>query len=143
VSAFSRVTAFRFVRNLAVEQSGAGMYLLVYSPGEQSAVEEDLRAEVQVQLGIGAEVEPVSAAELAGPTPTAAHLRILRIDQWFPDLIALLDTHVVRLEKMNVQFLFLVAEAVYEPLLTTAPNFRSRLTDIVQIIAENAAEGAR
>jgi hypothetical protein len=141
VSAFSRVTAFRFVRNLAVEQSGAGMYLLVYSPGAQSAVEEDLLAEVQVQLGVSAEVEPVSAAGLAGATPTAAHVRILKIDQWFPDLIALLDTHVVRLEKMNVQFLFLVAESVYEQLLTTAPNFRSRLMDIAQIIPEDAAEG--
>jgi hypothetical protein len=118
------------------------MYLLVYSPEVERAIEEDLRAEVQVQLGVSAEVELVSAAELGGPKSPAAQLRILRIDQWFPELIALLDTHVVRLEKMNVRFLFLVSDAVYEQLITTAPNFRSRLTDIIQIIPEDAIEGA-
>jgi hypothetical protein len=117
------------------------MYLLVYASEMGSAVEEDLRAEVQVQLGAEVEIEPVSVERIAISNTPTRHLRILRIDQWSPALIPLLDTHVVRLEKMNIQFLFLVSEGVYEQLLVSAPNFRSRLTEILQIVPEHASGG--
>ena len=93
-------------------------------------------------LGAEVEIEPVSAGGLTVSNASVLHLRILRIDQWFPALIALLDTHVVRIEKMNIQFLFLVSEDVYEQLLASAPNFRSRLTEIMQIVPEDASGGA-
>jgi hypothetical protein len=142
MTTFSRTTAFRLVRDLAVEPSGTAMYLLVYAPEMRTAIEEDLRAEVQVQLGVEVRIDPVSAEGLTTSNSSMSHLRILRIDQWFPALITLLDTHVVRIEKMNIQFLFLVSENVYEQLLASAPNFRSRLTDIVQIVSEDSAGGA-
>jgi hypothetical protein len=99
---FSTTTAFRLVRRLAIGQGSTGMYLLVYDEGTQLAIEADLRAEVEVQMAstlpIGRVSEQLGADDSLG-LPESGPIRVLRIDRWSPKLVALLDTHVVRLER--------------------------------------------
>jgi hypothetical protein len=120
------------------------MYLLIYDDGAQFAIEADLRAEVEVQMAIRLPIGRVSemldvddALGLADSGP----IRVLRIDQWSPDLVALLDTHVIRLERTGAQFLFLTTWALAERLLVEAPNFRNRLTEILRIVPDDLSGG--
>ena len=86
------------------------MYLLIHEGGEhQTAIEADLRAEVEVQLGVQAPIGEVSdllrepvGLKLDDTNP----IRILRIEHWSKELVGLLDTHVIRLERSRAQFLF-------------------------------------
>ncbi len=139
-SEFSPTTAFRLLRRLALGQSGA-MYLLVYREGDYPAVEADLRAEFEVQMANSLRIGRVSelldvneTIELPEPGPFRAFL----IDRWSPELVTLLDTHVVRLERTGAQFLFLTSPALAEQLLVEAPNFRSRLTDVLHLVPDEA-----
>jgi hypothetical protein len=141
---FSTTTAFRLVRRLVLSQGTVGMYLLIYDDGAQFAIEADLRAEVEVQMAIRLPIGRVSemldvddALGLADSGP----IRVLRIDQWSPDLVALLDTHVIRLERTGAQFLFLTTWALAERLLVEAPNFRNRLTEILRIVPDDLSGG--
>lgn len=142
--AFSTTTAFRLVRRLVMGQGTASMYLLLYEEGEQSAIEADLRAEVEVQLSsplpIGRVSELADTDDALG-LPDAGPIRVLRIDRWSRDLVALLDTHVIRLERAGAQFLFLTTPTLAERLLVDAPNFRNRLTDILRIVPDDLSGG--
>jgi|SRR5450759_832435 len=141
---FSATTAFRLVRRLVMGQGTASMYLLIYDDGAQLAIEADLQAEVEVQMAIPLPIGRVSelldgddSLGLAGAGP----IRVLRIDRWSRDLVALLDTHVIRLERAGAQFLFLTTPALAERLLVEAPNFRNRLTEILRIVPDDLSGG--
>jgi hypothetical protein len=108
---FSATTAFRLVRRLAMGQGSTAMYLLICEEGTESLIETDLRAEVDVQLSTPLPIGRVSElpdvdAQLG--LPDAGPIRVLRIDRWSPELVPLLDTHVIRLEQTGAQYLFLV-----------------------------------
>ena len=97
----------------------------------------DLQAEVEVQMAsslpIGRVSELLDVDDVLG-LPDAGPIRVLRIDRWSPELVALLDTHVIRLERTGAQFLFLTTPTLAEQLLVEAPNFRNRLTEVLRIV---------
>ncbi len=141
---FSTTTAFRLVRWLALGQGTTAMYLLIYEEGSQSAIEADLQAEVDVQLSsslpIGRVSERLDIGGLLG-LPDHGPIRVLRIDRWSPELIALLDTHVIRLEQTGAQFLFLATPVLAQKLLVEAPNLRNRLTEVLRIVPDDPSGG--
>ena len=120
-------------------QASTAMYLLICDEHAQDDVETDLRAEVEAQLGVRLPVGLIEEMFLEdvgfGPDDTNP-IRLLRIDRWSPELIGLLDTHVVRLERTGAQFLFLTTDKLSEQLLKAAPNFRNRLTEIMRILPD-------
>jgi hypothetical protein len=141
---FSTTTAFRLVRRLVMGRGTTAMYLLICDEGTQLAVEADLQAEVEVQMAsplqIGRVSERLDVDDILLAHDTAS-LRALRIDRWSPELVPLLDTHVIRLERTGAQFLFLTTPAIAEQLLMEAPNFRNRLTDILRIVPDDPSSG--
>jgi len=141
---FSATTAFRLVRRLAMGQGSTAMYLLIYQDGAQFAIEADLRAEVDVQLSRPLSIGRVSELpdlDNALGAADAGSIRVLHIDRWWSGLVALLDTHVVRLEQTGAQFLFLTNLALAEQLLVEAPNFRNRLTEVLRIVPDDPSGG--
>ena len=120
------------------------MYLLIYADGAQSAIEADLRAEVEVQLSkplsIGRISEWLDVSDAIGAEDVDS-IRVLHIDRWSSGLVALLDTHMIRLEQTGAQFLFLTNPALAEQLLIGAPNFRNRLTEVLQIVPDDPSGG--
>jgi len=145
VSEFSTITAFRLVRRLAIGQNSTSMYLLLCEEAGEPVIEADLRAEVEVQMAIALPVGRVSEHLESNDNlglPDSGPIRALWIDKWSPDLIAALDTHVVRLERTGAQFLFIASPILGEQLVIDAPNFRSRLTEVLTIIPDAAVEGA-
>jgi hypothetical protein len=141
---FSTTTAFRLVRRLAMGQGSTAMYLLIYEAGTEFLIETDLRAEVDVQLSIPLPIrrasELIDVEALLG-LPDSGPIRVLRIDRWSPELVTLLDTHVIRLEQTGAQFLFLTTPALAEQLIVEAPNFRNRLTDVLRVIPDDPSGG--
>jgi len=142
---FSMTSPFRLVRRLAMGQGSNAMYLLIYEDGAQSAIEADLKSEVEVQLSsslpIGRVSEMLDVDNLLGLSDTG-DMRVLRIDRWSPELVALLDTHVIRLEKTGAQLVFLTTLALTERLLSEAPNFRNRLIEILRIVPDDPSRGS-
>jgi hypothetical protein len=120
------------------------MYLLICEEIAQDDIVAELRAEVEVQLGIRLPIALVSEL-LRGDNGFGLEdmdpIRVLRIDRWSPELIGLLDTHVVRLERSGAQLLFLTTDRLSEQLLVAAPNFRSRLTEILRILPDDISGG--
>lgn len=143
---FATITAFRLVRRLAMGQGTSAMYLLIHSREAQFAIEADLKAEVEVQLGIPLPImrvsELITSDETSGLSGTPP-IRFVSIDVWSPELVSLLDTHVVRLERTGTQLLFLTAPALAEQLLMEAPNFRNRLTEVLQIVPDDPSGGGQ
>jgi hypothetical protein len=126
-------------------QGSTAIYLLIYEDDAQPDIEADLKAEVEVQLGSRLTIGPVSellreddGVRLADVDP----IRVLRIDRWSSELIGLLDTHVIRLERTGAQFLFLTTDKLSEQLLVAAPNFRNRLTEVLRIVPDDPSGGA-
>ncbi|HYW44440.1 MAG TPA: hypothetical protein VE959_16375 [Bryobacteraceae bacterium] len=116
------------------------MCLLICDEAEQPAVEADLLAELDVQLGIELRVVKASRlhdADQALGLDTPGPVHVLHIDRWSPRLVNALDLHIVRLERTGAQFLFLASPELAERLLKHAPNFRNRLTDIARIVPDN------
>ena len=144
--AFSTTSAFRLVRRLVMGHGTVSMYLLLYEEGTERAIEGDLQAEVEVQtaslLPIGRVSEQLDADDTLG-LPGTGPIRALLIDCWSPDLVAMLDTHVIRLEGTGAQFLFITTPALGERLLLEAPNFRNRLTEILRIVPDDLAGGGQ
>jgi hypothetical protein len=142
--AFATTTVFRLVRRLAMGRGTAGMYLLIYEEGTQVAIENDLQAEVEVQMANPLPMARVSGMldvdDLLGASD-AGPIRALWIDRWSPKLVALLDTHVIRLERTGAQFLFLTSPTLAEQLLVAAPNFRNRLTEVLRIVTDDLSGG--
>ena len=141
--ASDEITAFRLVRLLAVGQGASAMYLLVCSKEVQSAVEDDLKAETEVQLGSQLPLADIEVL-LGDPASGAPFFRQpicgFRISELTPDIVGLLDTHVVRLERSGSQLLFLATDGSAEQLLVQTPNFRSRLAEVLRIIPDPSME---
>jgi hypothetical protein len=121
------------------------MYLLICEEAAQPGIEADLKAEVEVQMGselaVGRASEHLDVDDSLG-LPDSGPMRALRIDRWSAKIVAALDTHVVRLERTGVQFLFITTPVLAEQLLTEAPNFRNRLTEVLHIVPDAAVEAA-
>jgi hypothetical protein len=141
---FIQITAFRLVLRLTMGRGATAMYLLVHTEENRAAIEEDLNAELEVQLGAAPSIKRTS------PMPDrngdfglydGGSIRILQIDRWIPELLTLLDTHVVRLERSGAQFLFLATPAMAEKLLVEAPNFRNRITEVLRIVPDDFSGG--
>jgi len=142
---FATTTAFRLVRRLALGQGSTAMYLLIWEDAEQFAIEADLQAEAEVQLGIQLPTGSISdllrepGGVRLGDTD---QIRAFRIENVSPELVGLLDTHVIRLERSGAQFLFLATDELSEQLLEVAPNFRNRLTEILRILPDDPSGDA-
>jgi hypothetical protein len=142
--AFATTTAFRFVRRLATGQGSLATYLLVFDEGAKAAVEDDLRSEFEVQMGIRLKIGRASHpqdVEKAITLEASDQVRVLKIDRMSPRVLAILDTHVIRLERAGVQFVFLATHELAERLLMRAPNLRNRLTEVLCIVPENISVG--
>ncbi len=113
------------------------MYLLIHTEEAQLAIETDLIEEVEVQIGDKLVIGQVEAIESHDGGP----IRVFWIDRVSPQLVGLLDTHVVRLERTGAQFLFLTTRPLADQLLTAAPNFRNRLTEVMQIVPDDLSGG--
>jgi hypothetical protein len=108
-------------------------------------VETDLNAEGAIQMGVGLVIAHLSELSQLGYALDAregGRVRAIWIDEWSSELVATLDTHVVRLERTGAQFLFITSAALADRLLTEAPNFRSRLTEMLRIVPDPAIQGA-
>ena len=137
--AFDEITAFRLVRRLAVGEGTFAMYLLVCPDEVRALIEDDLKAEAEVQLGSPIQITDI-AELLLDPEPNfpfseravcCFHIRHLSAG-----VISLLDTHVVRLERRGNQLLFLATPETTNQLLIEAPNFRNRLTEVMRIVPD-------
>lgn len=143
---FSTTTAFRLVRRLVMGQGSPALYLLIYEEGDQLEIETDLQSEVEVQMSNPLPIGRISERFDMGDvleSQGAGPIRALQIDHWSPELVPLLDTHVIRLERTGAQFLFLTTQALAEQLLVEAPNFRNRLTDVLRIVPDDSSGGAQ
>jgi hypothetical protein len=136
---FETVTAFRLLRRLTVGLGGSALYLLTYDEDAWPEIQNDLAEEAEVQLGH--RLSLLRASEVLDSDRDFAHagsIAAVWIDGWQPKLVALLDTHVVRLEQAGTPLLFFATQALSEKLLVEAPNFRSRLTEILSIVREGS-----
>lgn len=131
------------MRRLVMGEGSTAMYLLVHEDSERIIIETDLQAEAEVQLGSRLPIELASdlfretgGLKLDHTNP----IRVLRINQWSAELVSLLDTHVIRLERTRAQFVFLTTDRLSEQLLVAAPNFRSRLTEVLRILPDAPEE---
>lgn len=140
---FATTTAFRLMRRLATGEGSTAMYLLVHEDNERMSIESDLQAEAEVQLGTRL---PIGSASDVLRDPAilksdGVHpIHLLRIDRSSSDLVSFVDTHVVRLERSQAQFVFLATNRVSEQLLVAAPNFRSRLTEVLRVLPDSPEE---
>ncbi len=136
---FSVITPFRFVRSLGVAGAGnPGMYLLICEPFAVERVEADLLAETKVQLG--AVIHVRTATQVLRDRLPAWHdgsIRLVYFDAWLPDLVEALDRHSALLVQDGGQLLLLANDESAERILNAAPNLRSRLTDVFQIVPDN------
>jgi hypothetical protein len=131
------------MRRLATGEGSTAMYLLVHEDGERVAIEADLQAEAEVQLGTRLPIGLASDLFRDGGSLKPDHaspIHILRIERLSSEVVALLDTHVIRLERSRAQFVFLTTDQVSEQLLVQAPNFRSRLTEVLRILPDSPEE---
>jgi hypothetical protein len=137
--AFDEITAFRLVRRLAVGEGTFTMYLLVCPDEVWPSIEDDLKAEAEVQLGSPIQVIDIAELLLDPERNFACSERAVccfYIGHPSADVISLLDTHVVRLERRGSQLLFLATPETTDQLLVEAPNFRNRLTEVMRIVPD-------
>ena len=123
----------------------ASIYILILEEGTEMAIEDDLQSELEVETANRPPVEDIPrSSEFGQPLESAGTnpIQIFRIRDWSPDLVSFLDTHVVRLERTGAQFVFLTSWAIAEQLLTEAPNFRNRITEVLRIAPEDFSRGA-
>ena len=133
---FDETTAFRLFRRLGVGQGSFAMYLLICPTEDWLIVEDDLKAEADVQLGLKL---PFNDIEILLREPSLAGdcldqpVCAFRISELNSAVISMVDTHVVRLERSGGQLLFLSTQNTAEQLLVKTPNFRNRLTEVLRI----------
>jgi hypothetical protein len=143
---FAATIAFGLVRRLAAAGTGTpSLYLLISDAGAIRAIESDIAAEVQVQLGVG--LRSLLAAEMGldrleeafMPDPDRP-VTLITLDHWLPKLVIALDRNVVSLTRGGA-VLLLANQAVAERLLSAAPNLRNRLSDVLAIRPDEAFGG--
>ena len=140
---FSPTTPFGLVRRLAAAGQGSpSLYLLISEAGAIDAVQADLAAEVQVQLGVNlrsltaSEVRP-ERLEDAFRAESVSPVVLLTLDRWTPKLIDSLDRNIVLVARTG-PVLLLTNSELAERALAAAPNLRNRLTDVLTIRPEEA-----
>ena len=132
---FSDITAFRLVRGLgAAGARNPAIYLLICESESMVAVEADLRAEAEVQLGVAIRVDTASdVLRNSLPVWHDGSTRLIHFDQWLPELVDAMDRHSALLVQDGGQLLLLADSSTAERILKKAPNLRSRLTDVFSI----------
>jgi hypothetical protein len=133
---FSDVTAFRLVRGLgAAGARNPAIYLLICESESMVAVETDLRAEAEVQLGAAIRVDTaLDVLRNSLPVWHDGSTRLIHFDQWLPELVDAMDRHSALLVQDGGQLLLLADGSTAERILKKAPNLRSRLTDVFRIV---------
>ncbi len=133
----STTTAFRLVRRLsAIGNESPSLYLLTCDMATMGALQDDLAAEAEVQLGVtlrvlaAAEIRPERLAYAF--TGADERVTLVRFHHWLPKLASALDRNIVLLTTAGA-VLLLMSREVAERTLVAAPNLRSRLTDLLAI----------
>ena len=118
------------------------IYLLICDGASAAAVEADLRAEAEVQLGAAIHVNTASQV-LRNRLPLwhDGSARLIYFDRWLPDLMEAMDRHSALLVQDGGQLLLLADKESAERLLRGAPNLRSRLTDVFRIAPDGLSRG--
>jgi hypothetical protein len=143
---FSATIAFGLIRRLAAAGTDTpSLYLLISDTGATRAIEADIAAEVQLQLGLG--LRSLVAAEMRLDRLEEAFKRdpdrpvtLITLDHWLPKLVTALDRNVVSLTRGGA-VLLLANQAIAERLLSAAPNLRNRLSDVLTIRPDEAFGG--
>ncbi|MGH9720921.1 MAG: hypothetical protein ACRD8O_11965, partial [Bryobacteraceae bacterium] len=98
---FATTTPFELIRRIAAAGHGnPSLYLLVSDAAEIEAVQADIAAEVQVQLGVdvrslkASEVQPEKLDEAFRPEGEASVV-LITLERWTPRLIVSLDGNIV------------------------------------------------
>lgn len=140
---FSDVTAFRLVRGLgAAGARNPAIYLLICESESMVAVEADLRAEAEVQLGAAIRVDTASdVLRNSLPVWHDGSTRLIHFDRWLPELVDAMDRHSALLVQDGGQLLLLADGSTAERILKKAPNLRSRLTDVFRIGPDDLSRG--
>ena len=135
---FSATTPFRLAGRLAAAgRDTPSIYLLMCNTALINAVQADLAAEVEIQLG--SRLRSVSASEMR-PGDLGAALNggdvwpvfLITLDRWLPTLVESLDRNVVLLTEHGT-VLILSSHEIAQRTLAAAPNLRNRITDILAI----------
>ena len=146
MTGFSATTAFRLVRRLAaIGPDSPSLYLLIADAPAMQAIQADIAAEVQVQLGVtlrSLAAVDVRLDKLEDVFPQACDMwvTLITLDRWLPRLVTTLDRNIVLLTRSGA-VLLLASPEVTERLLPAAPNLRNRLTGVFGIRLEQAFEG--
>jgi hypothetical protein len=143
---FSATTAFRLVRRLAAAgRDVPSAYLLVCEAATIDAVQADIVAEVQVQLGFN--LRSLAASQLRPRTLDDAFTAngawavvLMTLDHWVSKLVDSLDRNIAFFTGTGT-VLLLASHEIAERALAAAPNLRNRLTDILAITPEEASGG--
>jgi hypothetical protein len=141
---FEEVTPFRLVRSLGVSGTrNPAIYLLICDGPSVLEIEQDLSTETEVQLGTVIRISTASEVLRDGlPAWDDGSTRLIYFDRWLPKLVAAMDRHSALLVQDGGQLLMLADKKFAERLLGGAPNLRSRLADVFQIIPDKSL-GAR
>lgn len=147
MSEFASTTAFELVRRLgAAGPDAPSAYLLVAEDVAAQAVQADIAAELEVQLGVDlrtlaasdVRLDGLESAFAPGPVRTAV---LLTMDRWTPRLIDSLDRNIVFVMRAGT-VLLLANREIAERALAAAPSLRNRLTDVLEIRPEEESRGA-
>ncbi len=140
---FSDVTAFRLVRGLgAAGARNPAIYLLICESASVEAVEADLRAETEVQLGAAIRVDTATdVLRNSLPLWHDGSTRLIYFDQFLPELVEAMDRHSALLVQDGGQLLLLADDSTAVRILKGAPNLRSRLTDVFRIGPDDLSRG--
>jgi hypothetical protein len=131
MSDFAVTTPFQLVRRLAAAgRESPSVYLLIADAAEIEAVQADVAAEVEVQIG--------DSLRSANPWPVI----LVTFDRWIPKLIDSLDRNIVLATSAGAVFL-LANDEIGNRVLAAAPNLRNRLTDVLVIGPDPALGGLR
>jgi len=143
MTVFSATTAFRLVRRLATAGIDTpSLYLLISDAGAIPAIQADIAAEVQVQMGVG--LRALTAAEVkldrlqeAFTVEPDRPVTLITLDRLLPRLVTALDRNIVLLTRSGA-VLLLASHEVAERILTAAPNLRNRFTDVLEMQLDEA-----
>lgn len=145
---FATTTPFQLARRLAAAgQGSSSVYLLISEAGGIEAVEADVTAEVEVQLGVNLRRLTASEVRLdrledAFRSGADWPVMLLNLNRWVPKLIRSLDRNIVLVTRAGA-VLLLANPDVAQRLLEKAPNLRNRLTDVLIIKPDDAFGGGR
>jgi len=146
MTGFPATTAFRLVRRLAtIGPDSPSLYLLIADARTMPAIQADIAAEVQVQVGVTLQALAAVDVKLdkledVFAQPPDSQVTLITLDRWLPKLVTAFDRNIVLLTRSGA-VLLLASPEVAGRLLPAAPNLRNRLTGVFAIRLEQAFEG--